>query len=202
MFTGLVEGRGRVESFDAADGFWRLVVTVPDADGLDLGASVAIDGVCLTAVAIDGLSVAFDVIAETMQRSTLGDRNVGDDVNVERALRFGDEVGGHLVSGHVFDTGRIETVAYSGDACDLRVEATEATMRYIFEKGYIAISGISLTVGMCDNEGFHLHLIPETLARTTLGSAKVGDRVNLEVDPITVAAVETVERIKAQETLQ
>ncbi|RJV02422.1 MAG: riboflavin synthase subunit alpha [Candidatus Poseidoniales archaeon] len=202
MFTGLVEGRGRVESFDAADGFWRLVVTVPDADGLELGASVAIDGVCLTAVAIDGLSVAFDVIAETMQRSTLGDRNVGDDVNVERALRFGDEVGGHLVSGHVFDTGRIETVAYSGDACDLRVEATEATMRYIFEKGYIAISGISLTVGMCDNEGFHLHLIPETLARTTLGSAKVGDRVNLEVDPITVAAVETVERIKAQETLQ
>ena len=202
MFTGLVEGRGRVESFDAADGFWRLVVTVPDADGLELGASVAIDGVCLTAVAIDGLSVAFDVIAETMQRSTLGDRNVGDDVNVERALRFGDEVGGHLVSGHVFDTGRIETVAYSGDACDLRVEATEATMRYILEKGYIAISGISLTVGMCDNEGFHLHLIPETLARTTLGSAKVGDRVNLEVDPITVAAVETVERIKAQETLQ
>ena len=202
MFTGLVEGRGRVESFAAADGFWRLVVTVPDADGLELGASVAIDGVCLTAVAIDGLSVAFDVIAETMQRSTLGDRNVGDDVNVERALRFGDEVGGHLVSGHVFDTGRTETVAYSGDACDLRVEATEATMRYIFEKGYIAISGISLTVGMCDKEGFHLHLIPETLARTTLGSAKVGDRVNLEVDPITVAAVETVERIKAQEALQ
>jgi riboflavin synthase len=201
MFTGLVEGRGRIESFDAADGFWRLVVTVPDTEGLELGASVAIDGVCLTAVAIDGRSVAFDVIGETMQRSTLGDRNVGDDVNVERALRFGDEVGGHLVSGHVFDTGRIETIAMTGDACDLRVEASEATMRYIFEKGYIAISGISLTVGICDHEGFNLHLIPETLARTTLGSAKIGDRVNLEVDPITVAAVETVERIKAQEAL-
>ena len=202
MFTGLVEGRGRVESFDPADGFWRLVVTVPDVEGLELGASVAIDGVCLTAVGIDGLSVAFDVISETMQRSTLGDRNVGDDVNVERALRFGDEVGGHLVSGHVFDTGRIETVDHTGDACDLRVEASNSTMRYIFEKGYIAISGISLTVGTCDDGGFHLHLIPETLARTTLGSAKVGDRVNLEVDPITVAAVETVERIKAQEALQ
>ena len=166
MFTGLVEGRGRVQSFEPMDGWWRLVVKVPNTEGLELGASVAIDGACLTAVAVHG-----------------------------------DEVGGHLVSGHVFDTGRIETVTKTGETCDIHVAASAETMRYIFEKGYIAISGISLTVGLCEGEGFFLHLIPETLARTTLGSAKPGDRVNLEVDPITVAAVETVERIKAQEAL-
>lgn len=201
MFTGLVEGCGTVQSFDAMDGAWRLVVAVPNTQNLELGASVAIDGVCLTAVSVQGNHVAFDVIAETMDRSTIGDRKAGDQVNVERALKFGDEVGGHLVSGHVFDTGRIEAITRTGETCDLRIEASGATMRYIFEKGYIAISGISLTVGQCDDDGFHLHLIPETLARTTLGSASVGDRVNLEVDPITVAAVETVERIKAQEAL-
>lgn len=201
MFTGLVEGRGTVQSFQAMDGCWRLVVAVPNTEHLELGASVAIDGVCLTAVAVHGNEVSFDVISETMDRSTIGDRKVGDEVNVERALRFGDEVGGHLVSGHVIDTGRIEEISRTGETCNLRIEAAEATMRYIFEKGYIAISGISLTVGQCDNDGFHLHLIPETLARTTLGSANIGDRVNLEVDPITVAAVETVERIKAQEAL-
>tara|TARA_Y100001958_G_C21062268_1_gene424693 strand:- start:268 stop:879 length:612 start_codon:yes stop_codon:yes gene_type:complete len=201
MFTGLVEGCGTVRSFEAMDGSWRLVVAVPNTEHLELGASVAIDGVCLTAVAVHGDEVAFDVIAETMDRSTIGDRKAGDEVNVERALRFGDEVGGHLVSGHVFDTGRIGNITRTGEACDLRIEASEATMRYIFEKGYIAISGISLTVGRCEDDGFYLHLIPETLARTTLGKATVGDRVNLEVDPITVAAVETVERIKAQEAL-
>ncbi|MBV19349.1 MAG: riboflavin synthase [Euryarchaeota archaeon] len=201
MFTGLVEGCGTVQSFEPMDGSWRLVVAVPNTEHLELGASVAIDGVCLTAVAVHGHDVSFDVIPETMDRSTIGDRKAGDEVNVERALRFGDEVGGHLVSGHVFDTGRIEEITRTGETCDFRIEAEEATMRYIFEKGYIAISGISLTVGQCDNDGFHLHLIPETLARTTLGSASIGDRVNLEVDPITVAAVETVERIKAQETL-
>ena len=201
MFTGLVEGCGTVLSFDPRDASWRLVVAVPNTDGLELGASVAIDGVCLTAVAVEENKVSFDVIAESMERSTLGDRNVGDAVNVERALRFGDEVGGHLVSGHVFDTGRIVSVKRAGETCDLRIEASPATMRYIFEKGYIAISGISLTVGLCDEQGFNLHLIPETLARTTLGLAKIGDRVNLEVDPITVAAVETVERIKAQEVM-
>ena len=201
MFTGLVEGRGRVQSFEPMDGWWRLVVKVPNTEGLELGASVAIDGACLTAVAVHGDEVSFDVISETMQRSTIGDRKVGDEVYVELALRFGDEVGGHLVSGHVFDTGRIETVTKTGETCDIHVAASAETMRYIFEKGYIAISGISLTVGLCEGEGFFLHLIPETLARTTLGSAKPGDRVNLEVDPITVAAVETVERIKAQEAL-
>ena len=152
------------------DGSWRLVVAVPNTEHLELGASVAIDGVCLTAVAVHGDEVAFDVIAETMDRSTIGDRKAGDEVNVERALRFGDEVGATLY------LGTCSIPAASGTSPELGrpvtfIEASEATMRYIFEKGYIAISGISLTVGRCEDDGFYLHLIPETLARTTLGKA-------------------------------
>ena len=117
------------------DGSWRLVVAVPNTEHLELGASVAIDGVCLTAVAVHEDEVAFDVIAETMDRSTIGDRKAGDEVNVERALRFGDEVGGHLVSGHVFDTGRIGDITRTGETCDLRIEASKPPCATFSKRG-------------------------------------------------------------------
>lgn len=198
MFTGIVEGRGTVAAVEQRGDLLRLTVDLPNAAHLERGASVSIDGACLTAVDINDAMVGFDVIPETLNRTTLGALEVGALVNVERALRFGDEVGGHLVSGHVFATGTLTVVEELDGGRNLFVSTSNDVMPYVLEKGYIAVAGISLTVGRCEKDGFWLHLIPETLERTTLGEARTGDLVNLEVDPITVAAVDTVHRLLAQ----
>lgn len=169
------------------------------SDGLEIGASVALDGVCLTVAGLDGTRVLFQIIPETLERSTLGALDVGSIVSVERSYRVGDELGGHEVAGHVTGTGRIAAIERDGGRFDVRVSVPREWMKYILPKGFIAVDGSSLTVGATYAEGaFELHLIPETLRVTKFGSRAVGDLVNIELDARTVAIVESVERVLAQ----
>jgi riboflavin synthase len=169
VFTGIVREMGRVASFDGS----RL--TVEASTAADVGDSVAIDGVCLTVVATSPL--AFDVVAETLQRTTLGALRAGDAVNVEPALRAGEPLGGHVVQGHVDGIARVRSVGEP-----VWFDAAESLLRYCVEKGSIAIDGVSLTVAALDDAGFAVALVPHTLAATTLGALQPGDAVNVEVD--------------------
>lgn len=146
--------------------------------------SIAVDGVCLTATAIAGDTVRFDVIPETMARSTLDDRVAGDAVNIEYALRLGDRVGGHLVYGHVDAPARVLERVAEGQGERVRIETPPALEPMIVLKGFVAIDGVSLTIAAVNDGSFEVALIPETLARTTLGARPAGSRVNIEVDPL------------------
>jgi riboflavin synthase len=146
--------------------------------------SIAVDGVCLTATAINGETIAFDVVPETLARSTLGVRIPGDCVNVEYALRVGDRVGGHFVYGHVDATARVLQRIAEGQGERVRIETPPSLAPMIADKGFVAVDGVSLTVAAVNGDSFDVALIPETLTRTTLGSRSVGDRVNLEADPL------------------
>ena len=195
MFTGIVQGLGVIQSIKEGDGIITFSVVCPDTQDLIIGASVAIDGVCLTATSINGDLVTFDIIPETMERTTLGERSADDNVNIERSLRYGDEVGGHLLSGHIIGRGLVTYSESVGEGAQLKIKAPPAIQKYIQTKGYIGIDGISLTLGeVVDNE-FDLHIIPETLRLTTLGSKQAGDAVNIEIDSTTMMIVETVERL-------
>jgi riboflavin synthase len=146
--------------------------------------SIAVDGVCLTATKVDTDAITFDVIPETLERSTLRDRAVGDCVNVEYALRVGDRVGGHFVYGHVDAAARVLERDAEGQGERLRIETPAALAPMIAYKGFVAVDGVSLTVASITGDSFEVALIPETLARTTLGSRAIGERVNLEADPL------------------
>ena len=178
MFTGLVAGTGKVRSL--RDG--RLEVDTPLAAELAAGDSIAVNGVCLTALEPSTEGFAADVMPETLRRSSLGPLGAGDDVNLELALRAGDRLGGHMVQGHVDGTGTVEDVREEGFSRVVRVAAPADLLRYVVEKGSIAVDGVSLTVSAVDDDAFEVSLIPETLERTTLGSAAPGRAVNLEVD--------------------
>jgi riboflavin synthase len=182
MFTGLVEATAQVRSVEPDGDGVRLEVETPLAAELEHGDSIAVNGVCLTAVEPDGGRFRADVMAETLRRSSLGPLGAGDEVNVELALRAGDRLGGHMVQGHVDGTGTVESVAEEGFARVVRVAAPPDLLRYVVEKGSIAVDGVSLTVASVDDTGFSVSLIPETLERTTLGRATAGRVVNLEVD--------------------
>lgn len=185
MFSGIIQAVGKVAAREARGSGVRLVV---DAGALDLadvalGDSIAVAGVCLTVVAIDGARWSADVSAETLARTTLGALAVGDGVNLEKALRLCDRLGGHLVSGHVDGVGavaRIETE--DGGAQRWTFRAPTALMRYVAVKGSICVDGTSLTVNTLDGDTFGVTLIPHTLGVTTFGARRVGDAVNLEVD--------------------
>ena len=196
MFTGIVAGMGRVESIEGDD-LVRLVInfSTVSTEGLEIGASVSVNGVCLTAVEITGSTVAFDVISETLNLTTLGTLAEGNWVNLERALKVGDEIGGHLLSGHIMGTGEIIVREETDENTDLVIDCPADIMRFIQPKGYIAIDGISLTVGRVEENTFSLHIIPETLRLTTLGVKGLGSDVNLEVDSMTQTIVATVERM-------
>jgi riboflavin synthase len=169
MFTGIVREVGRVAEFDGH----RLVV---DADtSAAQGDSVAVDGVCLTAV--DGSQLAFDVVDETLSRTTLGGLKPGDRVNLEPALRAGDPLGGHYVQGHVDGVGRVRSAG-----TEVWIDTTPDVLRYVVIKGSITVDGVSLTVAALDDSGFGVALVPHTLAATTLGELEPGDSVNLETD--------------------
>ncbi len=196
MFTGIVQGMGQVVDITAEGGICRLTVDLgPHADGLLLGASVANNGTCLTVSHIDGSKVRFDVIAETMQCTNLGSLAVGDPVNIERSLRFGDELGGHVLSGHVSGTATVREIVADGDNRTMWFEVDAPLMRYLLWKGWVALDGASLTISGVDRDGCRIavSLIPETLERTTLGGVAVGDTVNIEVDAHTQAIVRTVQ---------
>jgi len=178
MFTGLVAGKGTVRSL--RDG--RLEVETALAGELAAGDSVAVNGVCLTAVDPDDSSFAADVMPETLRRSSLGPLGQGSEVNVELPLRAGDRLGGHVVQGHVDAVGTIVEMREDGFSRVVRIGSAPDLLRYVVHKGSIAVDGVSLTVSAVDAEGFEVSLIPETLERTTLGSAVPGTTVNLEVD--------------------
>lgn len=208
MFTGITRGTFNVVQTERKGALLTYTVEFPEAfvEGLSLGASVAIDGVCQTVVRIDsaqdGSHVVFDAIEETLNLTTLGALQEGDRVTAERSFRVGDEIGGHEVSGHVLGTGRIAEVHKGDGVYDLRVEVPAAWMKYVLSKGFIAVDGSSLTVGKtekgAETGSFWLHLIPETLRLTKLGDKTVDDRVNIELDARTVAIVDTVERLLAE----
>ena len=195
MFTGIVKGLfpvGRIEKFNELN---RITVLLPSTllEGLETGASIAVNGCCLTVATFDQESATFDVMKETLRVTNLGALEEGDKVNIERAARFGDEIGGHLLSGHIHDTVEI---------CDIKQEENNVTVffqfapewqDYILPKGYVSLNGCSLTIGEKVKGGrFCIHLIPETLRMTSFGTAEVGDRVNLEIDSQTQAIVTTV----------
>jgi riboflavin synthase len=184
MFTGLVAGTGAVESLERGDDGVRLRVRTELAGELGPGDSVAVNGVCLTAVEADDAAFSADVMAETLRRSSLGPLTTGDEVNIELPLRAGDRIGGHMVQGHVDGTGRVEAMSEDGFARVMRIGAPREVLRYVVEKGSIAVDGVSLTVSSVDGDGFEVSLIPETLERTNLGSAAPGRVVNLEVDVV------------------
>jgi len=201
MFTGIVQGTARVHRTEDGAQSRRLELEFPEAAvaGLQRGASVAIAGVCLTVVGQEGRRVSFDCVDETLSRTTVGGLGEGASVNFERAARFGDEVGGHVLSGHVWGKGTVVARAESDDNCALTLHVEPALLRYVFEKGFVGVDGCSLTVGAVDREAatFRVHLIPETLRVTTLGEAAVGSLVNVEADAMTQAVVDTVERVLA-----
>ena len=182
MFTGLVETTARVRSVDPDGDGARLEVETPLGAELKAGDSIAVNGVCLTAVDPRADGFRADVMAETLRRSSLGPLAEGDAVNLELPLRAGDRLGGHVVQGHVDGTGTVAELRDEGFARLVRIECDPALLRYVVEKGSIAVDGVSLTVAAIDEGSFTVSLIPETLERTTLGTASPGRLVNLEVD--------------------
>jgi riboflavin synthase len=187
VFSGLIQYRGTVVALDVwPGGGVRLKVRCEGAkrERPEAGDSIAVDGVCLTATAIERDVVAFDVIPETLACSTLTEREVGDFVNVEYALRLSERLGGHLVYGHVDAAARVLERASEGQGERMRIEAPASLAPMIAPKGFVAVDGVSLTVAAAQTQWFEFALIPETLARTTLGARAPGSRVNLEVDPL------------------
>jgi riboflavin synthase len=179
MFTGLVREVGTVASMDGG----RLTIEAPETSkGVQLGDSIAIDGVCLTVVAFDDQLLSFDAVPETLARTALGTIDQGSRVNLEPALRAGEALGGHYVQGHVDGVGAVQSVAPEGEGRRVRFDAPAELLKYIVEKGSIAVQGTSLTVAAVDETGFEVALIPHTLQATTLGELEPEQQVNLETD--------------------
>ena len=204
MFTGIVQGTAPVTAIIKKENFQTHVIELDDAllQDLQTGASIAHNGCCLTVTKIDGHKVSFDLMQETLQVTNLSALKVGSRVNIERAARFGDEIGGHQMSGHILFTARVTEVINSENNCQIWFEIPEQFKRFVFSKGYIGIDGISLTIGDVKASTFNVNLIPETLQRTNIGTRKPGDRINIEIDPQTQAIVETVERILASNKIK
>jgi len=181
MFTGIIEEIGKVSSASTT----RLVISARQVvDGIKPGDSIAINGACLTVTDFDRASFSIDVMPETLQRTNLGQLTAGDGVNLERPTTLGGQLGGHLVQGHIDNIGRIVSMEREGEALLFRFEAPPEVMRYTAPKGFIAVDGISLTITEKDNSSFQVSVVEYTRRNTTLGSRKVGDVVNLEVDII------------------
>lgn len=181
MFTGIIQHRGVIHANERAGNAARLVVRIDFGERLDRGESIAVNGVCLTALPVNG-GFAADISPETLERSTLGRFDTGREVNVERAMRLSDRVGGHLVQGHVDTTGTLISIDTQGEFALYRWRFPEPFAPLVVDKGSIAVDGISLTVVSPDHDTFAAALIPETLQRTNLGTARVGDVANLEFD--------------------
>ena len=185
MFTGLIEGTGKLKTIEPRGKDMRLSIQASfDLEGFQTGESVAVDGVCLTVVSWKARAFTVDVSQETLSRTTLGQRSVGDEVNMERALRLGDRLGGHLVNGHVDGKARVMARKQRGDSLVFVFEVVAELGRYIIEKGSVAVNGVSLTVNRCDEQSFDVNIVPHTARVTTIGSLRVGDEVNIEVDII------------------
>lgn len=204
MFSGIVQGQAQVKIVEDKPQFRTVHVALPTTavEGLIVGASVAIDGVCLTVTEISGTTAVFDVMGETLSKTTLGNLGAGSFVNFERSLRVSDEVGGHQLSGHVDGVAEVVSINRPENNVVLTCQAPECFRKYIFNKGFIALNGVSLTLSAVDlvKGTFEIWLIPETLRVTTFGKVSVGDKLNVEIDRATQAIVETVERFLEQKS--
>jgi riboflavin synthase len=197
MFTGIVQGVAVVDDLTSAPGLSSFAIRFPDANvlGVTIGASVAINGTCLTVTRQENNLLFFDAMQETLGLTTLGTLETGDRINFERAARIGDEIGGHLLSGHIHTTADVVAIDQPENNCTLTFEVPHQWARYIFPKGYIAINGASLTIGEVTENRFTIHLIPETLRATTFADIIVGDRVNIEIDSQTQTIVDSLDTI-------
>ena len=194
MFTGIVRERGVLVSAEPTEAGVRFVVEAPRTSAeVTIGDSVSINGVDLTAVEIDGGRIAFDVVPETLSRTTLGRLMDGDDVNIERALFVGEPLGGHYVQGHVDGVGRVRAIEQR-DGLRVTIATPPELLRYCVEKGSVTVDGVSLTIAELHDDAFTVALIPHTLAETTLGMLAIEDEVNLEVDVL----AKYVERLVAR----
>jgi riboflavin synthase len=197
MFTGIVTAQGLIKRIHIQSNYTTLSIKAPKgfAHNLKRGASVAINGVCLTVTKESADNLEFDVITETLDKTNLKLLKKDEKVNLERSMIATSEIGGHLVSGHIFGVGVIKNIDDRGDTKDLRIQAPAAMMQYLFYKGYIALNGCSLTVGKVLKSSFDIHLIPETIKVTNFQSLQKGDLVNIEIDQTTVNTVETIKKI-------
>ncbi|GAA6134406.1 riboflavin synthase [Oceaniserpentilla sp. 4NH20-0058] len=203
MFTGIVHSAVKVDKIEKKSGLWTLSLTLPESliSGLSIGASIALNGTCLTVTSITQCQVTFDVMLASLNLTNLQYLDVGTRVNVERAAKFGDDIGGHQLSGHVHGLVKVVEIERPENNCIVWFELTDTHKPYIFDKGYIGLNGCSLTIAQVKEDRFCVYLIPETLNVTTYQDVKVGDAINLEIDSHTQAVVETVERLLKQKNL-
>ncbi len=196
MFTGIIEDVGRVVAVEPAGEITRLRIAAPDvAEGTAVGASIAVNGACLTVVAVAGVQLVFEAVQETIDRTSIGALRAGSRVNLERALRADGRLDGHIVQGHVDDTGRVRALERHGDDVRLAVDCRPELANQLVPKGSIAIDGVSLTVAQLSDAGFEVALIPHTLAETNLADRIPGDRVNLEADVLGKYVLRYLERV-------
>lgn len=206
MFTGIIQGVAKVKEVIALGQNKRLLIQFPtnSMQGQSLGASVAINGVCLTVTQIQQDVLAFDVIDTTLAITNIGALAIGQSVNFERAARMGDEVGGHVMSGHIMTCVEVSKLMQQGESYHLRFSmpshqgADLDIRRYLFNKGYVGLNGASLTICDIGDDWIEVSLIPETLRMTTFADLSIGERVNIEIDSHTQATVDTVERVLKQ----
>jgi riboflavin synthase len=199
MYTGIVQGVGRIVTLTPTVSGLHLTLRFPSAllRDLQIGASVSVDGVCLSVVTIAGELISFDAIHATLERTNLGDRRVGEVVNLERSARQGDENGGHAMYGHVSDTARISSIQLDGARAHIELKVRAPWNRYLFPRGFLSINGCSLTLAEADSDlgTCRVNLIPETIRVTGLSQYRTGDRLNIEVEQQTQVMVDVIERV-------
>ena len=194
MFSGIVQGTGRVQKITAKKSYISIEISAPKNFNKKLkkGASISVNGVCLTSLDSGQKKLKFDVINETLSKTNISKLKKGSLVNLERSITASTEIGGHLMSGHIHFSGRVEKILTKSTNKDLQIKFPRKYKEYIFEKGYIGLNGCSLTLGKVNKDSFYVHLIPETLEVTNLNVLKKGSLVNIEIDQNTIAVVETV----------
>ena len=194
MFSGIVQGTGKVQKITAKKSYISIEISAPKNFNKKLkkGASISVNGVCLTSLDSGQKKLKFDVINETLSKTNIGKLKKGSLVNLERSITASTEIGGHLMSGHIHFSGRVEKILTKNTNKDLQIKFPRKYKEYIFEKGYIGLNGCSLTLGKVNKDSFYVHLIPETLEVTNLNVLKKGSLVNIEIDQNTIAVVETV----------
>ena len=197
MFTGIVSGKGHIQKIIQNENYMSLVIKTPKgfAKNLAKGASVAVNGVCLTVKKGKTDSLEFDVIEETLEKTNLKNISRLSKVNLERSMTSKTEIGGHLLSGHIHGVGKVLKIINGSKTKDLQIKIPPDLREYFFYKGYIALDGCSLTIGKVLESSFYIHLIPETVSVTTFKEIKKGDLINIEIEQATINTVETVKRI-------
>ena len=200
MFTGIVSGKGHVQKIIKSKDYLSLIIKAPKgfSKNLTKGASVSVNGVCLTVKKGKTDILEFDVIEETLQKTNLKDISKSSKVNLERSMTAKTEIGGHLVSGHIHGTGKVLKVINRQATKDLQIKIPTSLREYFFYKGYVALNGCSLTIGKVLKTSFYIHLIPETVSVTTFKDIKKGDLVNIEIEQATINTVETVKRVMSE----